>query len=114
LPETCKIYNESDWKAKSKTETNCGLCEYRFDQTLGKIIGQHHCRRCGIAICSTCGSIEARLSKVDPNQYRVCDKCDFELSNPVLIDVDNQIKEKTEKTLAKINYEIGVYDMEIS
>ena len=44
-----------------------------------------HCKRCGKSICEVCSDQKRQLSKDDPQRYRVCDLCEFEMDNEQLM-----------------------------
>eukprot|EP01117_Protostelium_nocturnum_P012287 TRINITY_DN4522_c0_g1_i2.p1 TRINITY_DN4522_c0_g1~~TRINITY_DN4522_c0_g1_i2.p1 ORF type:complete len:809 (+),score=261.53 TRINITY_DN4522_c0_g1_i2:417-2843(+) len=51
---------------------NCMLCQKAF----GFITRKHHCRSCGILVCSSCSGQKTFLPNIDPNErVRVCTKC---------------------------------------
>jgi len=52
---------------------DCMLCKKEFSQFLRR---KHHCRRCGIIICSECSRNKAIVPGVDKSkEVRICDKC---------------------------------------
>ena len=76
-----KLPRAFDLKAVKRTTTdNCKLCDTEFTRALGKN-PVRHCKRCGCSICTHCSETMRQLSQLDPEIYRVCDKCDTELDN---------------------------------
>jgi hypothetical protein len=83
LPETWKAYTRDTWKDREENESHCFICEVTF-QKLQSDRRRHHCRRCGRAVCTTCFKNKKKISKSDPTEYEICDKCDFDIANPDL------------------------------
>ena len=84
LPDTYQVFSQANWKEKEKSEKICKLCHVTFN-AWNSDKSRHHCRRCGIAVCTTCSANQKRLSKADSESYKVCDRCDFEIANPYLM-----------------------------
>lgn len=66
--------------------------------------GKHHCRRCGRTVCTRCWNNLKRLCKDDPGCHKVCDNCDFEISNYQMEPLFKQIlknQQQTSDVLAK-------------
>ena len=78
-----KKHDTKKLKQKRQERDNCELCEAPFS-TKYAILNRNpvrHCKRCGKAICHVCSEGFRRLSQSDPEAYRVCDLCDFEMDN---------------------------------
>ena len=77
------------------------LCEALFTQKL-RLINRNpirHCKKCARSICEVCSDQKRQLSKDNPEKFRVCDLCDFEMDNERLI---KNLAEVEEDSLAKI------------
>ena len=59
-------------------QDDCGVCESSFNLSKRQ---RHFCEKCGLNVCDLCSQSSRRLSKMDKKEYRVCDKCDFLMSN---------------------------------
>jgi len=91
LPKEWKVWTEKDWK---NTEA-CEICKMIF-----KGIGsRHHCRRCGFCVCNECSTKKRRLSKIDPNFYRICENCDNYFANKQTEEALLSISAAKEQTL---------------
>lgn len=55
-----------------ETSTNCMQCNLKFSV----IKRRHHCRSCGLLLCSGCCSSKAKLPYLDDAEARVCAQCD--------------------------------------
>jgi hypothetical protein len=60
-----------------RKEDNCFLCQTAFN-LLKK---RNFCKRCGRSACEMCSQNKRRLSTKDKNKYKICDKCDHDMSN---------------------------------
>ena len=65
---------------------NCMLCDAPFTK---RIVMRNrnpirHCKRCGRSICAVCSDTKRQLSKDDPEKFRVCDRCNYEMDNILL------------------------------
>ena len=79
------VWRESD---------NCEYCQRPFfwnvkamweNKTVG--IRQHHCRRCGAAICDTCSNFRTTLPQYGHEfEVRVCSKCVDKVTNEEYVD----------------------------
>ena len=79
-------HNTKDVKReRDNNATECKLCFAPFTQKLSLRLGSRnpmrHCKKCGKPVCEVCSQSKRQLAKADPQQYRVCDKCDFEMDN---------------------------------
>ncbi|CDW80664.1 fyve zinc finger family protein [Stylonychia lemnae] len=99
LPMDAKPAQESDYE----NADSCFSCEKELAKSLGLMRkkGRHHCRRCARTVCNNCWKNERRISQNDKKTYKVCDQCDFELSNYQLLAVLDQIQFK-EKTMQSV------------
>ena len=70
---------------RDETATNCELCDAEFSNKISlRLVNRNpirHCKHCGRAICDVCSKSRRQISKNDPEKYRVCDQCDFEMDN---------------------------------
>eukprot|EP00829_Urostomides_striatus_P017736 TRINITY_DN6214_c0_g1_i1.p2 TRINITY_DN6214_c0_g1~~TRINITY_DN6214_c0_g1_i1.p2 ORF type:complete len:110 (+),score=27.11 TRINITY_DN6214_c0_g1_i1:144-473(+) len=57
--------------------------DYQRIVIIGKFTKNHISisRKCGKNVCDDCSTGMRKLSKNDPNRYRVCDDCDNEMTN---------------------------------
>lgn len=55
----------------------CMLCNQKFSF----IKRRHHCRACGLVLCSTCCSLKSKLEYLGDAEARICIKCDILLND---------------------------------
>eukprot|EP00357_Protocruzia_adherens_P023239 CAMPEP_0115037172 /NCGR_PEP_ID=MMETSP0216-20121206/42619_1 /TAXON_ID=223996 /ORGANISM="Protocruzia adherens, Strain Boccale" /LENGTH=374 /DNA_ID=CAMNT_0002417259 /DNA_START=322 /DNA_END=1446 /DNA_ORIENTATION=+ len=68
-----KKMTKSSWK----DTPNCARCDKKF----GPFHRKHHCRFCGLSVCSEC-SPKKRGHPKDPNRLeRICDHCELRVKN---------------------------------
>mmetsp|Transcript_4668 Transcript_4668/g.7932 ORF Transcript_4668/g.7932 Transcript_4668/m.7932 type:complete len:193 (-) Transcript_4668:685-1263(-) len=86
---TCEYYALEQWvEAVKKTLRpmwvdpqilNCHICEREFKKVCFKLIQttrQHHCRKCGVAVCSDCSKFFSRLPELAYYKpVRLCKNC---------------------------------------
>ena len=112
LPEKWQAYTKADWQDRQDLEQHCSICEVGFKK-MSSDRSRHHCRRCGKAVCSTCFKNKKKISKNDPTEYEICDKCDFEIANPNLKDWLRKIKDQQQFTRAEIDNDYKKYELEV-
>jgi hypothetical protein len=50
---------------------------------------QHHCRRCGSAICDSCSSARSQIPVLGHEfQVRICNQCSTKISDDELVDLN--------------------------
>ena len=87
LPEELNV--EAMKRNREVKPDMCQLCEDEFT-TLR--LRAKYCKRCTIPVCDTCSMERRQLSKSDKTKYRVCDRCDTELDNVGIIEMQKQVK----------------------
>lgn len=98
---------------------HCGLCQAPFSSKVSMLLStkdkqKHHCRRCGIAVCTLCsGSPKRRLSKIDKNKYRVCDECDTLMSNVNFDQMYQTCLRQQDETLAEVKRNIAKREVQM-
>lgn len=75
---------------------------------------RHHCRRCGLSVCTLCcQSPKRRLSKIDKKKYRVCDECDTIMSNVNFDQMYQNCLRKQDETLTQVKHNINTRDLQL-
>jgi len=70
-PEERRLGKEAPEWIADELATACMLCQLRFTV----IRRRHHCRACGLLVCSKCGSARAPLPFMANAEARVCVVC---------------------------------------
>lgn len=102
----------------------CQLCNTNFSGKMQSLLvlggghskdkNRHHCRRCGISVCTLCSqSPKRRLSKIDKKKYRVCDECDTLMSNVNFDQMYQNCLQQQEETLAEVKRNIAKRDVQL-
>ena len=93
---------------RRKQVDNCMLCEQPFTKALTLLNRNpvRHCKKCAKSICEVCSENKRQLSKNDPEKYRVCDQCDFDMSNWKLKDNLMEVQTITLEKLEMLNSHI--------
>lgn len=95
---------------RPKDAKKCQICEIGFSKTrvLGKV--EHHCKRCGKAICDDCSSAKRVLCRQDSVKYRVCDICDTDMDNHRLKKLYEDAEEHEHMEIERLNEAILDFD----
>ena len=103
VPKTHMSQEEIAWM-KNDSSKHCLLCESKF--SMGN--RRHHCRNCGILVCSKCSDNKIQLEDVynseplpiDPSDYqRCCDACFERLQKLRQAEIEAKIKREQELAL---------------
>ena len=96
LPDFFQPLDKNYWAKNEKNEHNCALCLCTFVRMEPSERRRHHCRRCGLAICGSCCQNSKYISKQDLSNNKatdkICDRCDFQIANPLLDEWATTIK----------------------
>ena len=100
---------------KLQNTDNCQLCDKAV--TRMNITGQghkrHHCRKCGMSVCSLCSQQQRRLCKEDKQKYRVCDQCDTLMSNANFEQMYKDLMKQQQTALIEIKKAINKKDKQV-
>lgn len=69
-----------------------------------------NCKRCARSVCEVCSESKRQLSKNDPTMVRVCDRCDYEMDNFILLKNLEGVKNATNNKIMTLNSHLELFN----